>query len=116
MHGGKGREIYVAHKARPDSNMIFPDGDFFEDPSRLLVISLNISSNLTPLYFTLAPEPNRMREVIRGLPKTSCPSFMYSDRQSGTVIRNRPSIIAISLRDLSAIHRRAAVVSLRSTT
>ena len=115
MHGDKEREIYVAHKPRPDGNISFPNGYFLGSPLRLLVTSLNISSSFASLY--LAPKPGNCREeTIRGFPKTSCPSFSYSNRQSGTVMRSRPSIIAISLRDLSAINRRAAVVSLRSTT
>ena len=102
MRGSNGRDSYVAHKPRPDGNVIFsvPLGPGCS--LRLMATSLNTFSNLPALYFCLTPNPNRSVEIIRGFPKTSCPSLRYSKRQSGTVIRNRPNMIAMSLRSVSA--------------
>lgn len=96
------KDSYVAHKPRPYGNVIFPVSLGPGCSLRLIATSLNASSSLAALYLCLTPNPNRNVEIIRGFPKTSCPSLRYSKRQSGTVIRNRPNMIAMSLRLISA--------------
>ena len=97
MRNSNKKVTYVAHKPRPDGNMILPISPGPGCSLRLLVTSLKTASNLAALYLCLTPSPKRNVETIRGYPKTSCPSRRYSNRQSGMVIRNRPSIIAIRL-------------------
>lgn len=104
MPGRNEKDSYVAHKPRPDGNVIFPVSFGPGCSLRLMVTSLNTFSNLVVLYFCRTPNPNRSVEIIRGFPKTSCPNFRYSKRQSGTVIRNRPNMIAMSLGRFSAKH------------
>lgn len=113
--GSNGKFSYVAHKPRPDGNEIFPVS---LDPGcslRLLVTSLNTSSNFAALYLGLKPKPNLSVVIIRGFPNTSRPSVRYSKRQSGTVIRNRPNMIAMSLWVSAKICRRGRN-SIRSGT
>ena len=100
MHGWNERDSYVAHKPRPDENVIF---DISPRPGcslRRIETSLNTFSSLAALYLCLTPNPNFSVEIIRGFPKTSWPRLRYSVRQSRTVILNRPSIIAMSLQRL----------------
>ena len=95
------RGSYVAHKPRPDGNVIFDASVGPGCSFRLMETSLKTFSNLAALYLCLVPNPNRSVVIIRGLPNTSCPSLRYSKRQSGMVIRKRPSMIAIRLRRFS---------------
>jgi hypothetical protein len=71
---------------------------FCEVSSHLLAVtSLNAFSRADALYFGHLTMPIFLCDTIRGLPKIEWLILSYSRKQSQTGIRNRPSIIAISL-------------------
>lgn len=100
MMGKSKNGTYVLHKPRPEGNVILRSG-LARYSLRFAVTRWKTSSNLAALYLVLLPSPNLKVEKIRGFPNTSWPRFLYSSMQSGTVIRNLPNMMAISLQEVN---------------
>lgn len=94
------RDTYVLHRPLPEGNVILRSG-LSRSSLRFAVTRWKTSSNLAALYLVLLPSPNLKVEKVRGCPNTSSPRLLYSSMQSGTVIRNLPNIMAISLQEVS---------------
>lgn len=110
------RKTYVAHKPLPEGNLIWPKVTSSSLSLRLSAKSLYTFSTISVSYLHLYPTPNRKAIKKRGFPKISCPRVLYSWMQSGTVIRNLPSMIAMSLQLLSEFRWRRCLECLRSCT
>jgi hypothetical protein len=88
----------VLHTPRLIGNFILSCSDFAISLRRFVTSSkTSFSFFASYLFFLVIIDLSRARR--RGLPKTCCPRDRYSWIHSGTLMRNLPSIIAMSLRD-----------------